>query len=137
MTKINGFEHLNKADRASNQGRDMVKEDIYRDIRLGLKNYTTNEFINICTDHNLAVAPVNTTSDVAKLDFVRNNMMKTTLPSGKTVPLFPAPFVNDYLRKINFTFKCSPRLGEHNNLIYKEIGYSEFQIDELKTNKII
>lgn len=137
LTKINGFEHLSKTERASNQGRNSDKENIYEDIRTGLQNYTTNEFIDICTNLSLAVSPVNTTADVAKLDFVKNNMMKTTLPSGKTVPLFPAPVTTDHLTEVDFTFNCSPRLGEHNSNIFKEIGYSDFQINELKNNKII
>ncbi len=137
LTKIEGFEHLNKPERISNQGRDNDKENIYADIRVGLQNYTTNEFIDICKDLNLAVSPVNTTTDVAKLDFVRNNMMKTQLPSGKTIPLFPAPVSTDYLTEVDFTLSSPPRLGEHNNLIYKEIGYSDLQIKELKIHEII
>lgn len=137
LTKISGFEHLHKPERITNRGRSLEKEAIYRDIRLGLKKYTTIEFINICTNLNLAVAPVHSTADVAKLDFVRNNMMKTQLPSGKTVPLFPAPIMTGYLAEVDYTLPCAPRLGEHNNLIYKEIGFSDSQIDELKTNKII
>ncbi len=137
LTKIKGFEHLHKPERVSNKGRNDDKETIYQDIRLGLQSYTTAEFINICTDQNLAVAPVNSTADVAKLDFARDNMMKTTLPSGKTVPLFPAPVITDYLKEVDFTLSTSPSLGEHNDLIYKEIGFSDSQINELKKNKII
>ena len=137
LTKIKGFENLHKVERITNQGRNNDKENIYADIRKGLQNYTASEFIEICTNLNLAVAPVNTTTDVAKLDFVKNNMMKTTLPSGKTVPLFPAPITTDHLTEVDFTFNCSPRLGEHNENVYKEAGYSDFQINELKNNKII
>ncbi|MBC8315846.1 MAG: CoA transferase [Bacteroidales bacterium] len=137
LTKIKGFEHLHKPERVSNQGRNNEKETIYQDIRLGLQNYTTAEFIDICTVQSLAVAPVNSTADVAKLDFARDNMMKTELPSGKTVPLFPAPVITDYLKEVDFTLTTSPRLGEHNDLIYKEIGFSDSQINELKMNKII
>ncbi|MBC8343184.1 MAG: CoA transferase [Bacteroidetes bacterium] len=137
LTKIKGFEHLHKDERMSNQGRDQDKGNIYSDIRAGLQNYTTSEFVTICTNLNLAAAPVNSTVDIAQLDFVSKNMMKTTLPSGKTAPLFPAPIITDYLTDVDFTLNCPPRLGEHNNLIYKEIGYSDLQISELKMNKII
>ncbi|MFH1936804.1 MAG: CoA transferase [Bacteroidota bacterium] len=137
LTKIHGFEHLHKPERVTNQGRNLEKETIYRDIRLGLQNYTTGEFIAICAQQNLAASPVHTTVDVAKLDFVRNHMMKTELPSGKTIPLFPAPVNTEYLAEVDYTLPCAPRLGEHNNLIYKEIGYSDSQINELQTNNII
>ncbi|MFC2114440.1 CaiB/BaiF CoA transferase family protein [Bacteroidota bacterium] len=137
LTKIEGFEHLFNEERKSNQGRNLDKENIYADIRTGLKNYTTAEFIRICTALNMAVAPVHTTTEVSKLDFVKNNMMKTTLPSGRKVPLFPAPVANDYLAEVDFSFNCPPRLGEHNNLIFRESGLTDSQINELKNNKII
>lgn len=137
LTKIPGFEQIQKPERITNQGRSVEKEAIYRDIRLGLQNYTTGEFIAVCAHLNLAAAPVHTTTEVARLDFVQNNMLKTQLPSGKTVRLFPAPVKTGHLEEVDFTLSCAPRLGEHNNLIYREIGYSDFQITELRTNTII
>jgi len=137
LTQISGFEHCKKPARKTNQGRMDDKEYIYSDIRNGLKQYTTAEFIEICMELNLAVSPVNTTLDVAKLDFVKKNMLKTQLPSEKKVSLFPAPVSTEYLSKSENVLKCAPRLGEHNEAIYTEIGLSDEEIDELKNNGVI
>jgi len=137
LTKISGFEHLYKVERINNQSRSNDKENIYADIRKGLQNYTANEFIEVCKSQNLAVAPVNTTLDVSKLDLVSKNMMKTTLPNGKEISLFPAPITTDFLKENDFKFTCAPRLGENNNSIYTEVGCTVSQIEELILNKII
>ncbi|OFX40259.1 MAG: hypothetical protein A2X08_05755 [Bacteroidetes bacterium GWA2_32_17] len=137
LTKINGFEHLTKTNRITNQGRNNDKNAIYKDIRKGLKNYTTAGFVEVCSKLGLAVSPVNSTSDVAKLEFVKQNMLKTQLPSGNKVSLFPAPVSSSFLTKIDYTLNCAPRLGEHNEKIYKEAGFNIEQIKELLNNKIV
>jgi len=137
LTKIKGFEHLVKAERTTNQGRNNDKGNIYNDIRKGLKNYTTAEFVEVCSKSGLAVSPVNSTSDVAKLEFVKQNMLKTQLPSGKNVSLFPAPVCSSFLKEIDFTLSCAPRLGQHNAKVYAEAGFSSEEIKNLINNKII
>jgi len=137
LTKIKGFEHLVKAERTTNQGRNNDKGNIYNDIRKGLKNYTTAEFVEVCSKSGLAVSPVNSTSDVAKLEFVKQNMLKTQLPSGKKVSLFPSPVSSSFLTKVDYTLSCAPRLGEHNAKVYAEVGFSSEEIKNLINNKII
>ena len=137
LTKTNGFEHLGKADWKTNMGRDNDKESIYAGIRVGLKNYTTSEFVELGTKLGLAVSAVNSTVDVSKLSFVDNNMMKTQLPSGTKVKLVPAAVNTDFLIENNFMLNCAPRLGEHNETIYKEAGLTSAEIKDLIKNKII
>lgn len=135
--KLQGFENLEKTEWATNQGRCVDKEAIYTEIRKGMLNYTTSEFVEIGTKLGLAVSPVNSTVDVSKLEFVQPYMLKTELPDGKLVKLVPPAINSEYLKENNFTFKCAPRQGEHNKEIFAEAGYREEQISELKNNKII
>lgn len=137
LTQIKGFEHLDKPDRKNNEGRKKVKDEIYSDIREGLKNYTTAVFIKICSELNLAVSPVNSIKDVSELDFIKNNMLTTELPSGERAALFPAPIISDYLSRTGRMMKCAPRLGEHNQAIYGEVGLSSEEIENLKTEEVI
>jgi len=137
FTKIRGFEHCFKPERVRNEGRKHDKENIYEDIRKGAKLFSTLEFLNVCNDNNLAVAQVNTIREVANLEFVKNSMINTTLPSGEKVSLFPAPMKTDFLVDKKMSISIAPLLGEHNEKIYKEIGLSEKEIEELKANDII
>ncbi|OGU39692.1 MAG: hypothetical protein A2X61_10050 [Ignavibacteria bacterium GWB2_35_12] len=137
LTKIKGFEHTAKPERKTNAGRNIDKENIYEDIRQGTKLYTNSEFIKVCVENNLAVAPVNTIPEVANLEFVKKNMLKTKLPLGKTVELFTAPINTDFLMQRDMNLELAPRLGEHNDSIFKEIGLSSEEIEKLKEEGII
>lgn len=122
VTEIEGFEHCAQPNRASNNGRKEDKENIYADMRKGLENYTTTEFIEVCLMNGLAVAPVNDVKQVGELDFIKKLMVKTVLPNGKEVMLFPAPMDTDYLKERNNVMGLPPRLGEHNDKIFAEAG---------------
>lgn len=137
LAKVPGFHHIDKPDRKTNRGRHADKDNIYADIRKGLQNYTTDDFLRICTDLNLAAAPVHSTQQVAQLDFVKKYMLRTQIPSGREVSLFPAPVVTDFLSESAYLMKIAPRLGEHNGLIYKEIGLTIEEIQGLKEREII
>lgn len=137
LTQIKGFEHLALPERKTNQGRKEDKDNIYEDIRRGLKLYTTAEFIDICVENNLAVAPVNSVHQVAGLDFVRNNMVGTEMPSGRKLALFPAAVRTDFLKENKNMLKYAPRLGEHNEKILGEAGLSADEIGQLKENGVI
>ena len=137
LSGIKGFEHLDNPDRKTNKGRDKDKENIYADIRTGLKQYNTDDFIEICKEQNLVIAPINTTQDVANLEFIKKNMLKTQMPSGKQIALFPPPVSTEFLSKKNNTLTCAPRLGEHNDSILSEIGFCREEIEKLKADEVI
>ncbi len=122
FTEIEGFEHCAKPNRTTNKGRKEDKENIYADIQRGLENYTTTEFIEVCLMNNLAVAPVNDVKQVGELDFIEKLMVKTILPGGREVKLFPVPMDTDYLKENNNVMSLPPRLGEHNEKIFSEAG---------------
>jgi phenylsuccinyl-CoA transferase len=132
FTEIEGFEHCAKQHRTTNNSRKEDKGNIYSDIRKGLQNYTTTEFIEVCLMNNLAVAPVNDVKKVGKLDFIREKMVKTVLPNGEEVKLFTAPMDTEYLKENNNVMGLPPRLGEHNNKIFKECKIEDLQSNDKK-----
>jgi len=137
LTQIPGFEHLDKLEWATNEGRKKEKDAIYTGIREGLKNYTTEAFLEICRKQKLAVAPVLSILEVSEMDVVKKHIMKTTLPDGRTVALAPAAVDTDYLKAIDYQFACAPRLGEHNEKIFREAGIAPDQLQALWKEKII
>ncbi|MBI2969085.1 MAG: CoA transferase [Bacteroidetes bacterium] len=137
FTSVKGFEHLATPGRKTNAGRMNEKEKIYREIGEKTKKYSTSEFLNMCLNFGLSAAPVNSIKDVAALEFVRKNLIKTKLSSGRKINLFPPSYASEFLRKNNFALSCSPRLGEHNVKILKEAGLQGDEIGVLKADKII
>lgn len=134
---LKGFEKLASQSRITNEGRMKEKDIIYKEIGAFSINYSTIEFTDLCKTINLSVAPVNTIKDVASLEFVSNEMIKTNLPDGKNVSLFPSASETEFLKRNKNTLSCAPRLGEQNKLIYSEIGFSDTEISRLETDKII
>ncbi len=134
---IEGFAHCDTPERKTNNGRKAEKEAVYADIRKGLQNYTTNAFIDICLKNGLAVAPVFTPKEVGEQNFIDKLMVKTKLPSGREVKLFPAPMDTEYLSENNNEMAAPPRLGEHNESVFSEAGLTQNEIDEIRNNGLI
>ena len=137
LTEIDGFSHLSLGNRVTNNGRKIDKDNIYKDIKKGLESYTTQVFIEVCLENNLAVAPVHNVKDVAQLDFIDKLMVKTNLPNGDEVKLFPAPMETEFLTQNNHNIKCAPKLGENNESILSEIGMTHLNISHLQKEGII
>ncbi len=137
FTKIKGFEHAAKPNRQTNEGRKKDKDNIYSDIRRGAINYSTDDFIKVCIENNLAVAPVNSIRQVSELEYVKNNMVKTIMPDGRKVSLFPSTIDSEFMAENNNELSLSPGLGEHNNKILSEAGLSADEIEKLRAEKVI
>ena len=114
FTALKGFEHLGKPERKTNQGRMDDKETIYLEIGEHTKKFTTKEFVDLCLSINLSVAPVNTIKDVASLEFISKKLLKTKLPDGKTVSLFPPAVETEFLKEKGYFLTLAPHLGEQN-----------------------
>ncbi len=137
LCQIKGFAHCDTPERKANNSRKAEKEAIYADIRLGLQNYTTEAFIEVCLKNGLAVAPVYTPKQVGEQDFIDKLMIKTTLPSGRQIKLFPAPMDTDYLAANNNEMAVPPKLGQHSQSVLSEAGLSEEEIAQLKKERLI
>lgn len=137
FTSQKEFESLGKPSRKTNEGRMRDKENIYKEIGALTKNYTTKEFYEWCLSLNLSVAPVNSIKEVAALDYIDKARVTTNLPNGKQAKLSPPSHNTEFLKKNNFSLKCAPGLGEHNETILSECGISEEERKRLKREKII
>ncbi len=137
FTSLIGFETLGKPERRTNQGRMDDKENIYMEIEEQTKKFTTKEFLDLCLTINLSVSPVSTIKDVASLEFVSKELLKTVLPNGKAVSLFPSSTETDFLKNNNNTLSCAPHLGEQNTKIFTEAGFTEAEIVNMKNENVI
>ncbi len=137
FTSLNGFEDLANAERKTNQGRMDDKENIYQEIGSHTADYTTLEFVDLCLSINLSVSPVNTIKDIAAMEFVSKELLKTKLPDGRIVSLFPSSTETEFLKKNNYTLSCAPHLGEQNNIVYTEAGFEDDEIKSFVKNNVI
>lgn len=137
FTQLRGFESLSSPSRKTNEGRMKEKEKIYAEIGLYTIKYSTNEFVNLCLEINLAVSPVNSIKDVSQLDWIAKSMLRTQLPGGKEASLFPAAAETDFLSRNKNTLACAPRLGEHTEKILLSAGINEDVIRDYKKQGIV
>lgn len=137
FTSLKGFETLSSPGRKTNQGRMDDKEDIYKEIGAHTINYTTKEFSDLCLGINLSVSPVNSVSEVGAMDIVAKAMLRTKMPDGSLVSLYPSSTETDFLKKNNNMLSCAPRLGEQNKKVFAEAGFSEEEITGLEKSNLI
>ena len=139
MTRIPGFESLQKKEYARNAGRIADVENLNNVINTTTKKFTTVELIDIFTKATIAISKVNTIEEVVEDPLVKPNLLRSKdSKTGTEIAIAPPPINNSYLKSINRTLSFPPRFGEHNEEIYSGLlGYSSAQLKEFKEKNII
>ena len=139
MTKIPGFESLQKKEYERNAGRIADVENLNNAINAITKKFTTEQLIDIFTKATIAISKVNTIEEVVEDPLVKPNLLRSKDPkTGTEITIAPPPINNPYLKSINRVLSFPPRFGEHNEEIYNGLlGYSAAQLKEFKEKNII
>jgi formyl-CoA transferase len=139
MTKIPGFESLNKKEYERNAGRIADVENLNRAINAITKKFTTEELIDIFNKATIPISRVNTIEEVAEDPLVKPHLIRSKdLKTGLEITLAPPPYNTPYLKSVNRRLSFPPRFGEHNEEIYGGLlGYSVAQLKEFKEKNII
>jgi formyl-CoA transferase len=139
MTKIPGFESLQKKEYERNAGRIADVENLNHAINAITKKFSTEELMDIFTKATIAISKVNTIDEVVEDPLVKPNLIRSKDPkTGIEITIAPPPFMTPYLKSVNRVLSFPPRFGEHNEEIYGGLlGYSTEQLKELKVKNII
>ena len=139
MTKIPGFESLNRKEYERNAGRIADVENLNRAINTITKKFTTEELIDIFNKATIPISRVNTIEEVAEDPLVKPNLIRSKdLKTGLEITFAPPPYNTPYLKSVNRMLSFPPRFGEHNEEIYGGLlGYSDAQLKEFKEKNII
>jgi len=139
MTKIPGFESLQKKEYERNAGRIADVENLNQAINAITKKFSTEELMDIFTKATIAISKVNTIDEVVEDPLVKPNLIRSKdSKTGIEITIAPPPFMTPYLKSVNRVLSFPPRFGEHNEEIYGGLlGYSTEQLKELKVKNII
>ena len=139
LTKIPGFESLNKKEYERNAGRIADVENLNRAINAITRKFATSELIDIFNKATIAISKVNTIEEVVNDPLVKPNLIQSKdSKTGLQVTVAPPPFMTPYLKSTHQTLSFPPRFGEHNEEIYGGmLGYSPEQLKELKEKNVI
>ena len=80
---------------------------------------------------------VDADDDVTSLPFVKDRLLRTKTPDGKTVRLPPPAVPTPYLDKTGGELRFSPAYGEHTDSVLAEIGVSTEEISRLRAKGIV
>jgi len=139
MTKIPGFESLQKKEYERNAGRIADVENLNHAINAITKKFATQELIDIFNKATIAISKVNTIEEVVKDPLVKPNLIRSKdSKAGLEITVAPSPCTTPFLKSVNQVLSFPPRFGEHNEEIYSGLlGYSSAQLKEFKEKNII
>jgi formyl-CoA transferase len=139
MTKIPGFESLNRKEYERNAGRIANVENLNRVINTITKQFTTEVLIDIFNKATIPISKVNTIEEVAEDPLVKPNLIRSKdLKTGLEITHAPPPYNTPFLKSVNRMLTFPPRFGEHNEAIYGGLlGYSAAELKGFKGKNII
>ncbi|RLA82791.1 MAG: CoA transferase [Deltaproteobacteria bacterium] len=139
FVKIPGFEHLDRPEYEANAGRIADKDNLNRQIEEVTRRYSTDELLRYLAEKTIPASRINTIKEVIEDPLVSQWLLRTKDPvTGLEVTLAPPPYITPFLEENNQTLSFPPRLGEHNEEIYRGVlGIGEEEFNRLKEEGII
>jgi formyl-CoA transferase len=134
LVHLPGYEHLDKGNYKANSGRCAESEYIIREIQRVVREKTSGDLVEQMRSAAIIAGKVRTLREASEDPMVQNR--KLTSKDGKTdteIVLASAPLITPYLEAVGRLLPFPPRLGEHNEPIYKaDLGMSPKRIPELR-----
>ena len=133
LTALPGFSRLARPEYAANAGRIGDVDRLDRELAACFAGLTSDEALDALRGAGVPVSRVNTVADVMVDRFVADKLVEVTDPrSGLRIAL-PVPPVGEPP-----SLSFPPRLGEHNEKIYREaLGLGPQQLAELQRRQIV
>ncbi|MBI3142939.1 MAG: CoA transferase [Bacteroidetes bacterium] len=132
-----GFESLYRSNRVTNEGRRADKDAIYKEMKAISLGMSTDDFVRHCLGLKLAVAPVQAIPQIAQMDMVQHQAQHTTLPTGQTAWMAPAAYTTDYLKNNGLHLDFPGKLGQDNQTVLAQAGYTPQEIAQMKAQHTI
>ena len=133
LTALPSFSRLARPEYAANAGRIGDVDRLDRELAACFAGLTSDEALDALRGAGVPVSRVNTVADVMVDRFVADKLVEVTDPrSGLRIAL-PVPPVGEPP-----SLSFPPRLGEHNEKIYREaLGLGPQQLAELQRRQIV
>lgn len=119
------------------RGRRENREVLDQAIADWTIQYNKEEAFQLLQQRGIASSPVNNLEELLKNPQMKyREMIQTVKMGGNLEVAVPGAAIKIPESPINH-FKSPPTLGEHSEEILAELGFSELEIEDLKTNNIV
>lgn len=123
LTQLAGFEALATEQYAANAGRIARADELNRAIASRTQTRTADDLASDLKAIGIPVSKVNTVDAVCHDPLIADRMVSALDPqSGVEIRVAPPPVITEYLSENEMKLSFPPRIGEHNALVYGELG---------------
>jgi len=137
LVSVEAFASLASATRETNEGRRRERQSIHREIGAITQQYQAGELVRLLGAKGLVVAPINTIPQVVEFPPIRDTLLETRTPSGRTVRLPPPSVEREYLDASGRRLPYAPGYGQHTEQVLREAGLSSEEVTDLAEAGIV
>lgn len=132
------FQCLDKPEYEQNKGRVVDGNTLHPAINAITRNRTAKEWIEMFNIIGVPVSKINTIADVIEDPIVKQKLLHAQDPVSRLkLTLTPPPCETPFIAARSGNLDFPPRFGEHNQLIFGALGYSESDLAQLKKEGVI
>jgi len=131
------FSELDQQRYQTNEGRRRHKKDLFAHIEKITSRYPAAEVSKMLAQSAIPHSPITPVEQVADLEFVKQEALKTETPDGKTVRLPPPAVSTSRLKELEGKLSFAPSYGGHTDAVLRETGVSDDEIDTLRKEGVI
>ncbi len=121
----------------TNEGRRADRENLHRRIGALTRTMTLAAASAALATAEIPHAPITSIEGVLELPFVKERLLTTTAPDGRTVRLPPAAVDSAFLEERGRALPFAPRYGEHTDAVLREAGASDEEIATMRKDEVI
>ncbi len=137
LISIEAFSRIGSPSRKTNEGRRGQREAIHREIGAVTRAGKTDELVKLLGEKGLVAAPIRTIPEVVDNPPIRDVLLESTTPAGKSVRLPPPSVERTHMTTAQRRLTYPPAYGQDTGDVLKEAGFGHAEIAELKESGMI
>jgi len=137
LTSTEAFAGLASSARETNEQRREERESIHEEIAAVTRHLKTVELVGSLGARGLVVAPIHTVPQVADFPAIRDKLLETRTPSGKSVRLPPPSVEREHLASKGRRLPYAPAYAHDTDKVLTDAGLSSGDITDLRDAGII
>jgi len=131
------FQSLAQPSFETNEGRREGIADLRETLSGITRTRASTEVGVVLASAGIPHAPITAIEDVADLDFVQSDILRTRTPDGREVRLPPAAVDEPHLEAIGGRLPFAPSYGENTDSLLAEIGLEHAEIASLRESGVV